>query len=164
MAIAGALASATICAPSTSASADSHFVRLAGPRAAARLGSPDAEVRLEILGALARRARPEAIEALLSRPRTPAEQRDAIRALAALDDPRALAALCERLGPESTRDAAVRALGRVGPRAFSSVMHALRDPTQRVGASRALGEMGDIRAVPELVRAIASRCCATRTR
>ena len=174
------------------ASADSHLARLSGPRAASRLGSPDADVRLatahalgdadvgepvaatvvlaarlelerddgvrrEIFRALARRAMPQAIEALLAAPRTPAEQRVATLALAAFDDPRALAALVERLGPEVTRDAAVRAIGRVGARALPAVLHALRQPAQAVGAARALGELRDVRAVPELARAARQR-------
>ena len=110
------------------------------------------EVRAAILEALARRADPMAIDALASRLRTAgeADREGLLRALGAIDDPRAVSLLLDRLCEERGAPLAIELVVEHGERAVPGLLAHLSDAECAVGAARALGRIGDPRAVAGL--------------
>lgn len=95
------------------------------------------------------------------RPGEPARA-EAIAALGAIADPRAVVPLASLLSDPRLEAPASRALARVGPVALPRLVTLLGDDLSAPGAARALGELGDARAVPALIAVLSAPSPARR--
>ena len=114
----------------------------------------------------------DAVESLIHAAWLPETRDDAVSALAAIRDPRAVEVLLSALSREESpeaRQAAVEGLVGIGKPAVPKLIHRLQSPRptcasarERALAAEILGKIEDMRAAPPLNQALEDSCAAVR--